>query len=44
MRERAHSLGGTVDIQGTPGHGTTISVALPLARPTMAAADASHAR
>ncbi len=33
MRERAHSLGGTVEIRGTPGAGTTISVSLPLARP-----------
>jgi PAS domain S-box-containing protein len=43
MRERAHSLGGTVDIQGSPGHGTTICVALPLARPAVAAADPSYA-
>jgi signal transduction histidine kinase len=44
MRERAHSLGGTVDIQGSPGQGTTICVALPLARPAVAPADASYAQ
>jgi PAS domain S-box-containing protein len=33
MRERAHSLGGTVDVRGAPGQGTTVSVSLPLARP-----------
>jgi two-component system sensor histidine kinase UhpB len=43
MRERALSLGGTVDIRGTPGAGTAISVNLPLARPA-AELDASMAR
>jgi two-component system, NarL family, sensor histidine kinase UhpB len=33
MRERAQSLGGTVDVRGIAGRGTTVSVALPLARP-----------
>ena len=39
MRERAHSLGGSVDVRGEPGRGTSISVSLPLARP---AAEAPH--
>jgi PAS domain S-box-containing protein len=43
MRERAHSLGGTIDIQGAPGRGTTISVSLPLARAS-ASHEASYAR
>jgi len=30
MRERAHSLGGTIDIASEPGRGTTISVTAPL--------------
>lgn len=33
MRERALSLGGTVDIRGAPGAGTSITVNIPLARP-----------
>lgn len=33
MRERAQSLGGTVEVRGVTGRGTTVSVALPLARP-----------
>jgi signal transduction histidine kinase len=37
MRERAHSLGGAVDIRGAPGRGTTVSVSLPLARPLVPA-------
>jgi signal transduction histidine kinase len=37
MRERAHSLGGTVAIDGVPGRGTRISVSLPLAGPSLAA-------
>jgi PAS domain S-box-containing protein len=37
MRERAHSLGGTVDIRGTPGTGTIVSLALPLVRRAEAA-------
>lgn len=41
MRERAHSLGGTVDIRATPGGGTTVSLSLPLARPSTAAAAAT---
>ncbi|MGA8032160.1 MAG: ATP-binding protein [Casimicrobiaceae bacterium] len=36
MRERAHSLGGSVEIRGTPGQGTTISMSLPLASPSIA--------
>jgi len=43
MRERAHSLGGTVDIQGVPGSGTRISVSLPLAR-AASSHEASYAR
>jgi len=39
MRERAHSLGGSVDVRGEPGRGTSISVSLPLAR---LAVDAPH--
>ena len=38
MRERAHSLGGTVDIRGVPQRGTTVSLSLPLARPAAAPA------
>jgi signal transduction histidine kinase len=33
MRERARLLGGTVDIHGAPGHGTTVSVRVPSASP-----------
>jgi signal transduction histidine kinase len=33
MRERAHSLGGSVEIRGVAGRGTSIAVVLPLARP-----------
>jgi signal transduction histidine kinase len=29
MRERCHHLGGTVDIRGKPGKGTTVTVNLP---------------
>jgi two-component system sensor histidine kinase UhpB len=36
MRERAHSLGGSVEIRSTPGQGTTISMSLPLASPSLA--------
>jgi PAS domain S-box-containing protein len=43
MRERAHSLGGTVEIRGTPGAGTAISVSLPLARPVSTAELAASA-
>jgi signal transduction histidine kinase len=39
MRERAHSLGGSVEIAGTPGSGTTVRLALPLARPAPATAE-----
>ncbi len=30
MRERAHVFGGQVDIQGTPGKGTVVSIRIPL--------------
>ena len=30
MRERAHSIGGRVEINGMPGAGTTVVVRLPL--------------
>ena len=30
MRERAHILGGQVEIHGTPGRGTTVTVKIPL--------------
>jgi len=33
LRDRAHVLGGTVDIDGLPGEGTSIAVNLPLPRP-----------
>ena len=29
MRERATSLGGALEIAGTPGHGTVVSLSLP---------------
>jgi signal transduction histidine kinase len=46
MRERAKGLGGTFDIQGAPGGGTTITVSIPLNKandmnlPTMEKSDA----
>ena len=43
MRERAHSLGGTVDIRGVPQRGTTVSVSLPLARPVASVVPAVEA-
>jgi signal transduction histidine kinase len=30
MRERVHMLGGTLDIQGQPGKGTTLLVQVPM--------------
>jgi signal transduction histidine kinase len=33
MRERVRQLGGTVDVQGRPGQGTTVAVTLPLEPP-----------
>jgi PAS domain S-box-containing protein len=44
MRERAHSLGGAVDVRGTPGRGTTVSVSLPLAGPVAPAVAEAGAR
>jgi len=34
MRERAHSVGGTVEINGTAGKGTVVTVRLPLRKPS----------
>lgn len=31
MRERASQIGGTLDVSSTPGHGTTITISVPLA-------------
>jgi signal transduction histidine kinase len=31
MRERAELLGGTFDLRGIPGEGTTVTVSIPLA-------------
>ena len=33
MQERAQLFGGQVSIRGTPGHGTTVTVSIPLSRP-----------
>ena len=30
MRDRAHKLGGTIDIESTPGHGTRVVAVLPV--------------
>ena len=34
MRDRAQRGGGTLDIASEPGHGTTVSVSLPIREPT----------
>jgi two-component system sensor histidine kinase UhpB len=36
MRHRVHSIGGTIDIRGTPGRGTVIAVSVPLETPASA--------
>ncbi len=36
MRHRVHSIGGTIDIRGTPGKGTVIAVSVPLDSPVTA--------
>jgi signal transduction histidine kinase len=33
MRERAHLVGGTIAITGTPGKGTTVTLRIPISRP-----------
>ena len=33
MQERAHLIGGTIDITGTEGKGTTVTLRVPLSRP-----------
>ena len=38
LRERALACGGTVEIRGQPGQGTTVSLRLPLPAPTLASA------
>ena len=44
MRERAHSLGGSVEIRSAPGTGTAIRVSVPLASPVATGPAATRAR
>lgn len=42
MRERAHILGGRVDIHGAPGKGTTVLAKIPLPGPKATSREAGH--
>ena len=44
MRERAESVGGTVDVVSTPGTGTTVTVRIPLNTPLVARKEPMDAR